>query len=217
MKEKHLIGEWFTISADDITQALEKSSMFRHLSFTDEGENQPALYVDKRAKRSVTLRRRGSGKTEMLKWLIQKQKGAFKEVFIVSPSSFGGQWKGVIPDSNVTTDYREEWVESLIKKMTEANKGKTKASKDFKRVLLILDDVVSSEIKSHHSKTLKTLAARGRHCGIACGLTAQWCTSISPLQRLNSDMLIVGLTNAASIDILFKEFNLGNMNEKEFK
>ena len=48
-------------------------------------------------------------------------------------------------------------------------------------------------------------------------MTSQWLTSISPLQRLNSDYLFIGKTNAMSISILYNEFNLGNMPEPEFR
>jgi hypothetical protein len=161
--------------------------------------------------------RRHSGKSQMVKWLIKKQRHHFKEIFVICPSAFNGDYKGLVPDSNIMTDFKEEWVNSLIQKMAEANKGKNKEFKDFKRVLLILDDVVSSEIKSHHSKSIKILASRGRHLGCSVAVLSQWLTSVSPLQRLNSDYLFIGKTNAKSINILFNEFNLGNMSEPEFR
>eukprot|EP00952_Eustigmatos_sp_NYUAD-ZCMA_P011399 46339-Eustigmatos_ZCMA.PRE.1 len=91
------------------------------------------MKVDLKDKFVTLCARRGSGKSEMMKWLINKQRSAFKEIFVISPSSFNDYWKGIVPDENVMSEFKEEWVEALVNKMAEANKGKTKASKGFKR------------------------------------------------------------------------------------
>lgn len=161
--------------------------------------------------------RRNSGKTQLLKHIVRSQGHLFKEIFLVSPSSFSGSWKGILPEENIHESYNEDWMLKLFQKMTNVNKGKTVDDPKFIRILVILDDVVSSETKAHHSKSLATVFSRGRHAGMCMGLTAQWLTSISPLMRLNSDYLFIGKTNAASVAILFDEFNLGDMNEKEFQ
>lgn len=175
------------------------------------------MIIDLTCKFFTLVGRRGSGKSTTLKHLLKQQGGRFKEIFLICPSSFNGDFKEVIKDENIFEEYDEDWIMKLIKKMTDANKGKTKDSKEFKHVLLILDDVVSGDKSGHYMKSLKILAARGRHTGISVGITAQWLTSISPMQRLNSDYLFIGKTNAASIGILYDEFNLSNMSEKEFR
>lgn len=175
------------------------------------------MKIDLRCKFFTLVGRRGSGKSTTLKGLIKKQGGRFKEIFLICPSSFNGDYDDVIPKNNIFDEYSEEWVSQLIKKMTTANTGKTKDDPEFKHVLLVLDDVVSGDKSGHHAKGLKILAARGRHTGIAVCITAQWLTSISPMQRLNSDYLFIGKTNAASLAILYNEFNLSDMTEKEFR
>lgn len=175
------------------------------------------MKIDLRCTFCSLIGRRGSGKSTTLKHLIKQQGGRFKEIFIICPSSFNGDFKDLVSEKNIFENYDENWVMALVKKMIDANKGKTKDSKDFKNVLLILDDVVSSDKSGHYSKSLKLLASRGRHTGIVVILTAQWLTSISPLQRLNSDYLFIGKTNASSIGILYDEFNLNEQTEKQFR
>jgi hypothetical protein len=170
------------------------------------------------ADKFVTLTaKRGAGKTQLLKYLIKKNKKHFKEIFIITPSAFNGDYDGVVPKANVLTEYKEEWVENLMRKMTVKNNGKTKASPDFARVMLVLDDVVSSEIKAHSSKTLRTLAARGRHLGLCLVQTAQYYKSIAPIHRQNSDLIFFGKNNTQGIDCLYEEYNMGDMNANEFR
>jgi hypothetical protein len=166
----------------------------------------------------VTLTaKRGAGKTQLLKYLIRQNKHHFKEIFIISPSAFNGDYDGVVPKANVLTEYKEDWVESLINKMATRNNGKTKASPDFTRVMLVLDDVVSSEIKAHSSKTLRILAARGRHTGLALVQTSQYYKSIPPIHRQNSDFIFFGKNNTQGIDCLYEEYSMGDLNANEFR
>jgi hypothetical protein len=160
--------------------------------------------------------RRGCGKTCLVQYFIKHNKRYFKEVFVVSPSSFSGAWHGIVPDENVQQTWSEEWVQKLIDKMVTKNKGKTQKSPDFTRILLVLDDVLSSDAKAHNSKALKILASRGRHCGIAVFCNLHFLTSASPMMRNMADYILFGVNNQASIDLLFEENNVGDMNLKEF-
>jgi hypothetical protein len=170
------------------------------------------------ADKFVTLTaKRGAGKTQLLKYLIRKNRHHFKEIFIITPSAFNGDYDGVVPKANILTEYSEQWVENLMQKMATKNKGKTKDTPGFTRVMLVLDDVVSSEIKAHNSKTLRTLAARGRHLGLCLIQTAQYYKSIAPIHRQNSDLIFFGKNNTQGIDCLFEEYSMGDMNANEFR
>lgn len=175
------------------------------------------MILDLKDKFVTLTAKRGAGKTEMLKYLIKKNKQHFHEIFVISPSSVFGHWEGVVPKKNVMTEYKEEWVEALMSKMATKNHGKTKDVNGFVRILLVLDDVVSSEIKAHSSKTLRTLAARGRHLGICLVQTAQYYKSISPIHRQNSDLIFFGKNNKQGIELLYEEFSLGDMDIKQFQ
>lgn len=174
------------------------------------------MKVDLKDKWVICCGRRGCGKTTLIQHFIKHYKSQFKEIFVVSPSSFSGAWEGIVPDENVQQNWSEDWVQKLINKMVIRNKGKTQKSPDFTRILLVLDDVLSSDAKAHNSKALKILASRGRHCGIAVFINLHFLTSASPMMRNMSDYLIFGVNNQASIDILYEENNVGDMNSKEF-
>jgi len=164
----------------------------------------------------LIIARRGSGKSELLKHFIKKLSHGVDKVFLISPSVFNGQFNGVVHPSCIMEDYSEEFVDRLITRMRAENSNKDRHHKDFKRVLLVMDDCISSNLKTHHSKTLHKLATRGRHCGIAVLFTAQWAHSVSPVIRFNSDVIFYGLSNSQSHNILFKEMNPTGMPKQEF-
>lgn len=175
------------------------------------------MKLDLQCKFVICCGRRGCGKSTLLKDLVSRQRHLWKEIFLICPSSFNNDWKGIVPDPNILTEYSEAWVKALISKMAAANNGKTKSDKGFKQVCLILDDVLSSDVRSHHSDTLRILAARGRHLGICCICTQQYLLSASPTLRNNADYLILGKQNTQSVGIVYEEFNLMDMNEKTFR
>lgn len=174
------------------------------------------LEIDLKDTFALVVGRRGSGKSVLLKWLIQQQKGHFKEVFIFSPSSFSGYWKDTVPDDCVQLDYSDDWVQKLVAKMTELNKGKNQQSHDFVRCLLVLDDVISSDSKSQTSKMLKLLATRGRHLGISCIISSQHIRfgAIGPTLREYSDYCFIGKVNRSSLEIVEDVYNLDMTKDK---
>lgn len=159
--------------------------------------------------------RRHSGKTEIMKHLYHHFKHKFHKVFVVSCSDFNGQWKKEgVPKENVYSSYSEDWMNKLIKRMEVTNHNKTKQDADFKRVLLICDDV-SNDVKWHQSKAMRILAGRGRHLGVSFLCSCQFFTQVPPLVRQNSDLIFYGKNNRASAELLQEEFNL-NMPKVDF-
>jgi hypothetical protein len=120
----------------------------------------------------------------------------------------------LVPHQNIFPQYKEEWVESLITKMTEVNAGKN--DKDAKHILLILDDCCSDS-NFHQSKTLKKLATRGRHIKIAVMITCQYIYQIPPVIRNNCDYIYVGQMNQQGLKLLTSEFLMGNISPKQFE
>jgi energy-coupling factor transporter ATP-binding protein EcfA2 len=174
------------------------------------------MKIDLRDRWILACGRRGCGKTTLSQYLIKKSKHHFKEIFCVSPSAFSGAWDGVIPSENVQHNWSEEWLMKLIERMIAKNKGKNQKSEGFLRVLVVLDDCLSSEAKAHNSKALKILASRGRHCGISVYCNLHFLTGASPMMRNCADYIVFGVNNQASIELLHEEFGVGDMNVKEF-
>ena len=101
--------------------------------------------------------KRNSGKSYLLRYLVRRQKHFFDSIFVICPTESINQFfsrDDFINPKNIMTEYDEEWIDKLIKKMTNLNKGKDKTSHDFKRVLIILDDAVA-DIDLHNSNTFK--------------------------------------------------------------
>jgi hypothetical protein len=167
--------------------------------------------------KTVTLvAKRNSGKSFLLKWLVEEHKEDFKKIFVICPTeSVNGfyQRNGFISPECIFDDYNEEWVDSLIEKMSRANAGKT--SDKAKHVLLILDDLVA-DINFHNSPSLKKLFVRGRHVFISVIITSQHLNSIPPVARTNSDYVCVGQLNKAGLDILCEEYITAGLSKDQF-
>ena len=158
--------------------------------------------------------KRNSGKSQLLRYLVTCSKNRFSKIFAICPTeSVNHFYRDLIPASNIFPQYKEEWVESLISKMTEINSGKN--DKEAKHILLILDDCCSDS-NFHQSKTLKKLATRGRHIKIAVMITCQYIYQIPPVIRNNCDYIYVGQMNQQGLKLLTDEFLMGNIDKKEF-
>ena len=144
--------------------------------------------------------KRGSGKSQMLHYIIEVNKQKFKRVFIICPTEkINKFYEDIIPKENIFDSYNEAWVENLIKLLTNHNADKTKKTAD--RVLLILDDCCG-DTNFHQSKTLKTIFTRGRHFYLTLILTSQYLFGngrVPPVARNNFDFLLVNKINGQSL------------------
>jgi hypothetical protein len=159
---------------------------------------------------------RQSGKSALMKYLIEKQRELFKEIFLISPTEqINNQFSDIVKPEFIFDEYNEEWMNSLIERMTEINKSK-KTKEEKTHILLILDDCCSD---SNLSKmpSFKKIFTRGRHIGITIFVSAQYVYHVSPLIRSNSDFFLVGQLNNSSIEKLMDEFLRGDFNKSQFK
>ena len=158
--------------------------------------------------------KRNSGKSQLLRYMVNCSKKLFHKVFVICPTETVNHfYKDLVPKTNIISQYKEQWVESLIEKMTEINSGKS--DDEAKHILLILDDCCSDS-NFHQSKTLKKLATRGRHIKIAVMITCQYIYQIPPVIRNNCDFIYVGQMNQQGLKLLTDEFLMGSIDKKEF-
>jgi hypothetical protein len=158
--------------------------------------------------------KRHSGKSQLLRYLLMKSKRLFQKIFVICPTEPVNRfYSDIIPKENIYDQYSEEWVESLIKKMTQINANKS--DKEKKQILLILDDCCSDN-NFHQSKSLKKLFTRGRHLGIGLMITAQYPYHLPPIARNNCDYILVGQLNKQGVDLLMTEFMMGDIDRKDF-
>lgn len=165
--------------------------------------------------KTITLvGKRCSGKSYMLKHILQYEANHFAKIFCICPTELVNHfYSDIIPSNCIYETYDEEWAEKLITKLTIANCNKK--PEEQKKVLLILDDLIA-DINIHQSKTLRIIYSRGRHIGLSVILTTQYLNSLSPLIRNNSDYVFVGQQNRASVELLQQQFQSGDINKKEF-
>ena len=158
------------------------------------------------------LAKRNSGKSVLCKYLVEAEKHKFNKIFLICPTErINSHYSDLVKPDDIFDNYDEEWVDSLIKKMTEINAGK----KTKKNVLLILDDCVS-DINFHQSPSLKKLYTRGRHINISVCMITQYMNMCPPVCRNNSDYLFVGQLNKQSINLLCDEFMCGDISKEDF-
>jgi hypothetical protein len=161
----------------------------------------------------VLVGKTNSGKSQLLRYLLIKEKKHFSKIFLFSPTEeINKFYEGLIKKVNIFEQFTEKWLETLMKKLTEMSK---KTDTKMRDVLLIFDDCCS-DVDFQHSKALVKLFTRGRHLNIAVIITAQYPYHISPIQRCNCDYIMVGQLNKQSIQLITDEFLMGNISNKEF-
>lgn len=165
--------------------------------------------------KTITLvGKRCSGKSFMLKHILQYEANKFAKIFCICPTeSINHFYSDIIPTNCIFASYSEEWATQLIDKLTAVNSNKKPAEQ--KKVLLILDDLIA-DLDFHHSKTLRNIYSRGRHYGLGILVTTQYLNSLPPIIRNNSDYVFVGQQNRASVELLQQQFQSGDITKKEF-
>ena len=162
------------------------------------------------------IAKRGSGKSVLCKYLVEHHRHKFEKIFVVCPTeniNHHYQKDGLVPTNCIFDDWSEEWADSLTKQLQKENANKQQ--KEMKMVLLILDDIYC-DIDAHHSKILKSIFMRSRHYGLAVISLTQTLYSLPPFARINSDTLILGQMNHASVTLAAEEFLSGDLAKPDF-
>lgn len=158
--------------------------------------------------------KRNSGKSELLRYLYLMNKHLFNKVFVICPSEGVNKfYEDIIPKEDIFEKYNDEWVEKLIKKLTQINAGLN--DDEAQHVLIILDDCCS-DTRFHQSESLKKLFTRGRHIKVSLIITMQYLNQIPPVARNNCDYLMVGQLNTQGVELLTKEFMVGTISKRDF-
>lgn len=123
---------------------------------------------------------RRSGKTTLIKDLIYNSKFKWDEVYLISETAdLSNDYDDYINPSHI---FKLEEAEKVLTHIeTEQRKIKNKEMR--KKVLLLLDDVITAENKERWDK----IAFMGRHLKVYCILLSQSMKAISPLTRRNTD------------------------------
>jgi hypothetical protein len=172
------------------------------------------LEIDIINRTTSLVAKRNSGKSVLLKYLVESQKESFSKIFVVCPTeTINSFYKSLVDPSCIFDDWNEAWAEDLIKKMTKINADTS--VKDRKNILLILDDVMA-DTNFANSPALKKIYLRGRHCGIGVIATCQYLYNLPPVCRNNCDWCIVGQMNRQSVMLLSDEYLSGDLDKSGF-
>ena len=159
---------------------------------------------------------RGSGKSEMLRYLVMAEQHKFNKIFVISPTNITNSfYNDFIPKENIFSEWSDEWIEKLIEILKNLNKNKKCQSDKPHNVLLILDDCCSNT-KFHNSKTFEKVFTTCRHFFLSCIITSQYITHIPPSARTNCNFIIVSNLNNHNVQILADEYTQGNCTRKQF-
>ena len=174
------------------------------------------MLIDLINKITIYVGKRNSGKSILMKYMIEQNKKNYSKMYLISPSeSVNHFFESVIKKECVFNEYSEKWMNSLISKMTEVNQGRTAKDPSFKNVLIILDDL-GSDVNFHSSKALSIITARGRHLGISIFIAIQHLNSCPPLLRSNCDYIFCGKLSRNSLELLIENYHTGELDRKQF-
>ena len=158
--------------------------------------------------------KRHNGKSELIKYIISLYGHQFNKIFVICPSEAVNKfYSKVLPPENIFTEYSEEWIEKLMKRLIQINVGKN--DDNSAHILLIMDDCVS-DVNMHSAKNFEKIFTRGRHLKISLMITTQYPYLIPPVARINCDFILVGQLNKQGLKVMSDEFLMGDISPKEF-
>ena len=162
------------------------------------------------------IAKRGSGKSVLCKHIVETNRHKFAKIFVVCPTeniNHHYQKDGLIPKNCIFDEWNEQWALNLTKSLEKLNANKSKS--EMKMVLIILDDIFA-DVDFHHSPVLKSVFMRSRHYGLAVISLTQTLYSLPPFARVNSDYVILGQVNRASVTLAADEYLSGSLDKKGF-
>jgi hypothetical protein len=159
------------------------------------------------------IAKRGSGKSYLIKYMVNQYKKDFSRVYVICPTEEVNHfYNSITKPEYIFYKWSEEWINTLIKSVS---KYKNENQDKTKQILLILDDLIA-DVRFSESDMLKRLFTRSRHINISVIIAQQSVRSIPLLCRNNCDYIICGQSSQSSIEILADEFRTGDISKKEF-
>ena len=67
---------------------------------------------------------RGSGKSEMMRYIVMAEQHKFYKVFVISPTHATNNFYNFISKENIFNEWSDEWIESLLLALKNINKNK---------------------------------------------------------------------------------------------
>ena len=132
-------------------------------------------------KTTSLVAKRGSGKSVLLKYLVEQNKHKFEKIICFCPTEDINNFyskDGLVEKNYIFTEWSEDYCKDLCAKLSKINANKSKS--EMKMVLLILDDIFA-DTDFHHSPVLKSIFMRSRHYGLAIISAVQYLHNLPPI------------------------------------
>jgi hypothetical protein len=137
--------------------------------------------------------RRREGKTHLMKDFLHKVKNRFDVVYCFSLTARFQDIYEYVPKSNIVNGFDTEILDKLVyDRMKEIERLRSSGNvklKGLPKALFIFDDVIT-EAGIRTSKSFASLFSLGRHARITVCVISQKITSLPPIVRNNTDVVI---------------------------
>jgi ABC-type lipoprotein export system ATPase subunit len=164
----------------------------------------------------LAIGRRGSGKSTILRWIseVLLQSKKYDYIRVVSPTAqLNNDWDHIEGKFIISEDI-EDYIEDLYEQQKI-----TVEKNDYKKGLLILDDIAGSISFRNRDKLWAKIGSCGRHYKITTIVVTQYIHTASPLIRTQSDLIILmGRFSLPAIKSIYEQYSPINVTtEQEFK
>jgi len=138
----------------------------------------------------IIIAPRNSGKSTLIKQLLDSEKNRFYNGLIISGSEKNSPFfSNFIPKKLIKYEFKDKYVDKVEKVYQLSTKiGEKKYRKES---VVVLDDV-SNHLKKKDNKSATDLFTNGRHYQASVIVTTQYATSIPPCWRENTDIILIG-------------------------
>lgn len=158
----------------------------------------------------VASRRRG--KSELIKYIYETLDlgNEYDHIIVLSQSEESlDHYSEFVHGDMFLKDFDDQTIEKII-----SISKKMEANDEPRKFLVIIDDVISDDIK--HSKSIERLYAIGRHYRTSVILISQLLTNINVCARNNSDVILIGHVNTSQEkESIIKKFLDGTADPEE--
>ena len=155
---------------------------------------------------------KASGKTELIRYLCYQYATDFQAIIVISPTSLNGFYQKFLPEAHIHSEYDPALIEKILERQE-----KLKSQGKISNVLLIMDDILSSqttEFEKKKANVLSKLWSANRHWHISVVFVTQRLRACPKMCRENSDWVLICRTMRSAWDDIHDEF--GTMDKREF-
>lgn len=150
--------------------------------------------------------RRRSGKSELLKWLIDGSvKPDIPWWWVFSKTKHNSFWSANVPDRYIIGEFDGSWLNRIKERQVRALDAYTSGKIENPRAGIIIDDYNGKDIR--YNSDLEDFYYTGRHFAVPTFFNAQYLKLTPPAIRSNTELAIVFNTDYKdSIDDYRKDF-----------